>query len=72
MSKYHSYKIDQLVTSLRFIATISHRQIGLDISDVSVLPLNWLIMQRIFNISKRYLQKLTLAGQKEIQHIREL
>ena len=44
MSKYCSYKVDPLVTSSRFVATIikrySHRPIGLDIYDVSVLSLN--------------------------------
>ena len=44
MSKYCSYKVDPLVTSSRFVATIikrySYRPIGLDIYDVSVLSLN--------------------------------
>ena len=44
MSKYCSYKVDPLVTSSRFVATIIkryfYRPIGLDMYDVSVLSLN--------------------------------
>ena len=51
---------------LQHIKRHSYREIGLDILDIQFCLWIVLLMQRIFNISKRHLQKLALAKQKEI------
>ena len=68
-----SWPADDVFKMLRqYIKRYSYRQIGLDILDIQFCLWIVLLMQIIFNISKRHLQKYTLAKQKEIQDMHKV